>query len=59
MRPSIDAAAGSLAARNSRFGSSLHGVTSEVDAIPINASTLEGWYLLQGKAGAVSFTTDI
>jgi hypothetical protein len=31
----------------------------KVDAIQINGSTLEGWYLLQGKAGAVSFTTDI
>jgi hypothetical protein len=39
--------------------SSLDSVTSEADAIMINAPTLGGWYLLQGKAGAISCATDI
>ena len=39
--------------------SSLHSITSEPDAILVNAPTLGGWYLLQGKAVAISCTTDI
>jgi hypothetical protein len=39
--------------------SSLHSITREPDAVLVNAPTFGGWYLLQGKAGAISSTTDI
>jgi hypothetical protein len=38
---------------------SLHGTTGIADAIPVNAPTLERWYLLQGPAVAISRTTRI
>jgi hypothetical protein len=39
--------------------SSLHSITSETVAILVYAATLEGWYLLQGQAVAISRTTDV
>jgi hypothetical protein len=38
---------------------SLRSVTSEAGAIPVNAPTLEGWYLLQGPTVAISCPTGI
>jgi hypothetical protein len=38
---------------------SMHSIAREVDAILVNAPAFGGWYLLQGKAGAISCTTDI
>jgi len=48
-----------MASRQKARRSSLHSITSVADAILVNAPTLEGWYLLQGQAGAISHTAGI
>src|SRR5258707_3488074 len=42
-----------------RRSTSWTSITSVVGAILVNATTLEGWYLLQGQAVAISRTTGI
>ena len=38
--------------------SSSDSIAGVADTVLVNAPTFEGWYLLQGKAGAISRTTD-
>jgi hypothetical protein len=58
VRSSTGAATGSLTAAKARR-SSLQSTTSEAGAILVNVLALEEWYLLLGKAVAISCTTGI